>query len=127
MSSKMTFDINETIGNLIQGYVQTPDYSALREELETHSYAKLKHHVIHNTGRFPDATAWYKILFVTTDCVIVQDVLLRYDHNNRFGTYKIELANWENVFSEWIDEEHDRYEDCHYEYQMGMRSLGVEF
>jgi hypothetical protein len=77
-----------------------------------------------NTGICPNFTTWYKILFTTTDCVIVQDVLLNCG-DTRFGVYKIQLSEWENVFGEWIDENHDRYQDCDEEFRNGMLSWGA--
>jgi len=125
MSTKQEFCVNTVVSKLLTDFVQQRDFSELRETIESHKYAKLKHHVIHNTGMYPNATTWYKILFTTTDCVIVQDVLLKCG-DTRFGVHKIQLSDeWENVFGEWIDENHDRYQDCDYEFRNGMRSWGA--
>ena len=73
----------------------------------------------------PDDVMWYAVLYVTTDSVIIQDVLLTGDAT-RFDVHEVKLADWSNVFVEWIDEEHNRYVDCHESFVEGMREYGAD-
>ena len=116
-----TFCVNTLVAQVLSSYVQTPDYSELREDIEKHAYARLRL----KTDACDKDGYWYKILFTTSDCAVVQDVLLTW-RDTRFAVHKVPLADWTDVFVEWMDEDHNRYDDCHYEYQRGMRSWGAD-
>ena len=110
------FCVNAVVATVLKDYIKVPDYEAVLDEVLQHDYANLKlpGHAIHH---------WYAILHKTSDSVIVQDVLLNAG-DTRFATHVVHIADWDGVFMEWIDADHARYHDCHYEFQRGMRSYG---
>jgi hypothetical protein len=114
--SKQEFCVNTVVAKLLKDYVQTPNYEELREKIVKHKYAQLKL----SGDKIP---FWYALLHLTSDCAIVQDVLLRVG-GTRFSTHVVKFADWEDVFVEWIDK--DDYWNCHYEFQNGMRSWGAD-
>ena len=132
------FDVNAVVSSIINDYAPNPElaelarnwlkFEELKAELAKHEYADLKHWVINDPNETSeqrrDATAWYKIKHILIDTVIVEDVLLRAG-KTRFDTYVIKLSDWDTVFGEWIDRDHDRWWDCDSEYREGMRVWGA--
>jgi hypothetical protein len=116
-STMSQFCVNSVVAKIVKDYIQVPDYSALREEIGNHTYASLQ---------LPEDKIpyWFVLLFVTSDCAIVQEVMLHCGCT-RFRVKKIQLSDWEAVFKHWIDEEHGSYWACNREYQNGMRSFGA--
>ena len=101
-SSKPGFCVNSIIAKTLESYVQVPDYSDLRDEIENHTFVQLKRQLT------PDARGiWhlqrYKILFVTSDTVIVEETELTCGCS-RFQVRKIDLSEWDQWFDEYIDE-----------------------
>ena len=118
-NTKPEFCINTLVAKVLKDYIQSPTYEELKAEIQSQEYARLKL----STDTHPDGF-WYAILYVTSDSVVVQDVLLKCE-DTRFGVHVVRLDEWEAVFMEWIDEQHSRYEDCHYEFKRGMRAWGA--
>ena len=113
------FCVNTVVAKIIKDYVQVPTFEELKEEIQHQEYARMKL----STDRMITGY-WYAMLYVTTEHVVVQDVLLKVG-DTRFGTHLVKLSDWNTYFIEWIDEGHDRYQDCHYEFRNGMRSWGA--
>ena len=109
--------VNSLLAKVLKEYVQEPDWSALKTEIEAHKYANIK---------MPDFLEhWYAILHVTGDSVVIQDVLLKVGHT-RFEVHVVRLADWHNVFREWIGKEHPRFSDCDSEFERGMLAYGAD-
>ena len=121
----MSFCVNTVISSLLRDYAVQPDYSELREQLEGHEYVYLRTSGVHpDTGK-PFLPTWSKILFTTTDTVVVQEVELTWGHT-RFQVKGIPLTSWEDEFVEWINEDHHRYSDCVECWEEGMGMYGAE-
>jgi len=116
--SQQEFCVNTLVAKVLKDYVQVPTYEELKEEIQNQEYAEMKL----STDTIPD---WYAMLYVTTEHVVVQDVLLTAGQT-RYETHLVKLSEWNTYFVEWIDENHNRYEDCHYEFRNGMRSYGAD-
>ena len=119
------FCVNTVIAKLVTDLVNPPNYDALREQLESHDYVKLFDKQVYRDDCSDAFSSWYKILFTTSDCVVVQAVLLEVTHT-RFAVYKVPLSKWGDAIDEWINEDHNRYADCHDSYQNGMRMYGAD-
>ena len=117
MSKQASFCVNALIGEILQGYVQQPDYSELREEIQKHEYATL---------RLPqDECKWFVLLYVTSDTVVIQEAELTFDQT-RFKVHIVNLAEWNGVFCKWLDEDDERYFDVDACYRDGMRMYGAD-
>ena len=104
---KPTFCVNTVVSNLLTGYVQGPDWSALREELEAHTYVSLQWKILADPSTTETDSKFSnikRILFVNTDSVIVQDVELTI-FCTRFTTHKIYFEDWAKCFTGWDDGE----------------------
>ena len=122
-----TFCVNTVLAKLLKGYVQSPTFEELRSEIQQHKYVNMRYHVLMNTDHAetrPDVLQWYAVLHVTSDSVVIQDVLLKYP-DTRFAVHVVKLEDWGTVFAEWIDEGHTRHLDCHISFEEGMREYGA--
>ena len=100
--------MNDQLNCLAKIIVETikPDYSKLVAEIRKHEFLVTKSD--------PDSQwtpRWHKILFVTSDTCVVQEVEKTWNLT-RFKTFGIHLSEWERFFGGWIDADHDRYFDC---------------
>ena len=123
-----TFCVNTLLAKIVKDYVQCPTFEELRSEIEQHKYANLRYHVVMKTRHAetrPDVNQWYAVLYITSDCVVIQDVLLKCE-DTRFAVHVVKLEDWNTVFMEWIDAEHDRYVDCRESFVEGMREYGAD-
>ena len=103
----MDFDSDAIVGAIIKGYVQQPDYSNIRDEIEEHKapgFCRVKRD---ENDRCP---GWCKILFVTSETVIIQEVELTFGQT-RFQVRNIPFPEWKGLFVEWIGNLHTRYVD----------------
>ena len=100
-----TFCVNTIIAQTIQSYVQVPDYSDLREEIESHTFVQLLRERTQDP-RVPRAGHFqrYKILFVTSDTVICEETEKTCNGSGRFEVRKIDLSEWDQWFDEYIVE-----------------------
>ena len=108
-SDEMEFNLEAVVGTIIKGYVQVPDYSAIRDEVEAHKdpgFCRVRGE--ENNRR---SSCWYKVLFVTSESVIIQDVELD-SGKTRFGVRNIALSEWKELLVEWIGKDHYEYEDA---------------
>ena len=120
----MSFCINSVVSSLLKDFVVQPDYSAKREEIERHDLVVLKRQLTPNARGFI-TTHIYKIMFVTSDTVICQEVEKTCNGLGRFDVRKFELSEWDQWFDSWIDEDHVLHRvmnDCWTE---GMRMYGA--
>ena len=68
---------------------------------------------------------WQKILFTTSDCVVVQEVEMTWNVT-RFKVRKIPVEEWDDMFVEWIDADHNRFYDARQCWVDGARMYGAE-
>jgi len=118
-----TFCVNTVVAKILKDYVQCPTFEELRAEIQQQRYANLRYHVLMKTPfaeTRPHVNHWYAVLYVTNDSVIIQDVLLKCAAT-RFAVHVVKLEDWNTVFMEWIDEDHNRFDDCHRSFVEGMR------
>ena len=120
-----TFCVNTLISSLLTGYVQGPDWSTLREELENHTYVSLQYKILETpstTEIDPKFSKIMRILFVNTNSVIVQDVEMEFDCT-RYTTHKIFFEDWTKCFTGWEDGR--RKSDWDYCWNQGCRMYGA--
>jgi hypothetical protein len=122
MSAGKTIDTERLVSNLLETYVQTPDWSAKRTEIRSHKFVSLRRS---GTIWYPLCTIWYKVLFTTSDTVVVQQVELT-GGETRFQVEGIPLAEWDARVEEWIDEDNVRYEDVRSAWAEGMGMYGAD-
>ena len=121
------FDINAVVTSILKDYVQTPTFEELKADISRYQYVGLRDHFVNDvkySGRYGHVTGWYKIKHVLSEAVIVEEVLLKCG-KTRFDTHVVKLSEWDKVFGEWIDSDHDHWFDCDFEYKNGMRSWGA--
>ena len=122
---KPTFDINAVISKTLLEYVQTPDWSVLKEELEAHTYAQMKWKVVRDpscTETDPRFSNIKRILFVNETSVIVQDVEMSCGHT-RFETHKVYFEDWGKCFISWAEERKQDWDECWVD---GCRMYGAQ-
>ena len=110
-------DQERLVSSILETYVQTPDYSEKRAEIESHTFVTMKL----PGDRVPH---WYKVLFTTSDTAVVQEVLMTWDQT-RFVVTPIPLSEWDTKFVEWIDEDHQRFWEVDESWQQGARQYGA--
>ena len=71
------FSIDAVVGVLLKGYIQQPDFSAIRDEIEDHKAPGFC--VLKNETYVPEigaikAPTWWKIMFTTAESVVVQEL-----------------------------------------------------
>ena len=118
------FCVNAVVSSLLRDYVVQPDYSEKREEIEAHEFVRLRQEGLNPRTGKEFLPTWHKVLFTTSDCVIVQEVELTWSLT-RFKVRKIPMEDWNKTFVEWIDADHERFwevEDC---WDKGMRQYGA--
>jgi hypothetical protein len=115
--SKQEFCVNAMVAKVLKDYVQQPDYSEKRAEIANHEFASLK---VHTANDKWNGSVWCKILFTTSDAVIVQEVEMTCN-KTRFQVYKIEYPEWDEKFVEWLDDDWV-VRDC---WQKGARMYGA--
>ncbi len=124
---KLRNDIATCVSKLIKETV-FPEYKELRAEIAKHPFLSMRLNLgMFNpeTGDELNAGVWSKVLFALSDCAIVQEVLLTWNVT-RFKIYKISFGDeWDSKFVEFIDEDHDRYDDIHESWEEGMREYGA--
>ena len=116
--------LEKVVAELFNSYVHQPDYSIKREEIESHPFVLLKHDEINPATGQRYLSVWNKVLFTTSDCAVCQEVLITWNVT-RFRVRKIELSDWDNMFVEWIDENHDRYLDVYRSWDEGYNMYGA--
>ena len=78
------------------------------------------------TDSLPDGEGfWFAILHVTSDSVVVQEVLLTAGES-RFIVRVVKCADWNGAFVGWIDEDHERYACCGDCWDDGMIMYGAD-
>ena len=98
----MSFCQETLVAKLLKTYVVQPDHSAKLEEIASHEFVLLHQDGIHpETGKKFRPT-WHKILFTTSDCVVVQEVWMS-AYITRFKVRKIHVEEWDDVFVEWTN------------------------
>ena len=96
-----SFSVESVVSKLLLEYVQQPDYSEIKDQVEEYTadgygFVELKQSLS------PDAcTKLSKILFTTTDSVIVQNLELTVA-STRFTVQQILYSDWENWFVKHI-------------------------
>ena len=122
--SKQEFCVNAMVAKVLKDYVQQPDYSEKRAEIANHEFASLKRRLPRTSTQIAnhdyDGSVWCKILFTTSDAVIVQEVEMTCG-NTRFQVYKIEISEWDGTFVEWLDDDWV-VRDC---WEKGARMYGA--
>jgi hypothetical protein len=110
-------------------YVQQPNHSALRDEIEAHKYVYLREYALRreqeNAALYPHRKSWYTVMFALSDCVIVQCMMVRAG-DTRFALHKVTYEDWKTVFVEWIDEGHDHFDVVDSTWTAGMRDYGAD-
>ena len=97
------------MAKLLETYVVQPDHSAKLEEIASHEFVKLQQDAIRPGGEKWLPT-WQKILFTTSDCVVVQEVQMTWNVT-RFKVRKIHVEEWDDVFVEWTDKNQETFYD----------------
>ena len=118
--------LESCVADLIVEQMQ-PDYTVLREEIESHHFVSMMLHL----GTWHPVTKKEnvrpkkgRVLFTTDYFAIVQELEMTVEHT-RFKTWKIALGQeWNEKFLEWIDVEHARFSECVAEWEDGMRMYG---
>ena len=101
--------------------MQQPDYSAIRDEIESH----LDHKFFH-MKQFLDKEigCFAKVLFTNAETVIVQHLELRVGHT-RFVVQQITYPEWHLWFKNWIGPDKASYFGALRCDQDGMRMYGA--
>ncbi len=123
-----TFCVNTVVAKILKDYVQCPTFEELRAEIQQQRYANLRYHVLMKTPfaeTRPDVNQWYAVLYVTSDSVVIQDVLLKCT-DTRFAVHVVKLEDWNTVFLGWVDEDHKWYEACHDNFVNGMLKYNAQ-
>ena len=122
------FCVNTVVSKLVKDYMQQPDYSAIRDEIDAHTEGFC---LIRQTLEDPVAGVCRplgklaKVLFTNSETVIVQDLELTCGHT-RFNVRQIALPDWQKWLKEWVDEGGFYYDVCVDIWQDGMRMYGAE-
>ena len=118
------FCINAVVGTLLKDYVQQPCHDELLDEIKTHKYVVLR--IPSETDFISDGAGyWFAILHVTSDSVVVQEVEMTAGET-RFIVRIVKCVDWNEVFVGWVDEDHERWNDCDYAWQVGMGMYGAD-
>ena len=120
------FDQERLVSNLLLEYVNPPDYSELLYEIESYEFVILRCSLgLHpDTGK-PFLPSWHKVLFTTSNCVIVQECEMTWNRT-RFKVRKIDLDEWSDYFVEWMGTDHDRFSDARGCWEDGARMYGAD-
>jgi hypothetical protein len=124
MSAGKTIDTERLVSNLLETYLAPPDWTEKRTEIRSHKFVSLRRDGVNDRNE-PLCTTWYKVLFTTSDTVVVQQAELT-GGETRFQVEGIPLAEWDARVEEWIDEDHDRYEDVRSAWAEGMGMYGAD-
>ena len=122
------FCVNTVVSKLVKDYVQQPDYSAIRDEIDAHTEGFC---LIRQRLEDPDTQVLRplgklaKVLFTNSETVIVQDLELTCGHT-RYNVRQIALPDWQKWLKEWVDEGGFYYDVCVDIWQDGMRMYGAE-
>ncbi len=117
-------DLAACLGTLLQGFVQSPDYSELYDTCAKHEYVLLKCFAWNETNSFiPRPSQMYRIKHVHHDCVFVERIDFAPWISSRFETRVIEFSKWTTYFEEWIEEESDDYNWCEFWYWGGIEEV----
>ena len=118
------FCVNTVVSKLVKDYVQQPDYSAIRDEIDAHTEGFC---LIRQRFEEPDGPVGKlaKVLFTNSETVIVQDLELTCGHT-RYNVRQIALPDWQKWLKEWVDEGGFYYDVCVDCWQDGMRMYGAE-
>ena len=125
--NKSEFCVNSLIAKVLKDYVEAPDNSVLREELEEKKsgFVVLRQRLIPNDdGTQNNHTRRCKILFANTDSVIIQYVELTVAHT-RFVVKNIPYETWPQWFVEFIMPGHDDFFIANDHWESGMRMYGA--
>jgi hypothetical protein len=125
MSTKQEFCVNSVLAKVLQDYVQQPDHSTVRDEVETYldGFVVLKQRLEKIDGK-PWPTRWSKILFTTTESAIVEHVEMTWN-KTRFTVKKINYEDWGDWFVSFISREHDAYQTVSNCWEEGARMYGA--
>ena len=98
------FDLESVLVKYIRSFL-LPDYTALRTEIEQHTYVRLKYEEEDRTNPYLYPYLICRIMFVNQESVILEEVFIR-PGPHRFKLHNIMLCDWAEKFY--------RYEgDCH--------------
>ena len=124
--SKQEFCVNSVVAKVLKDYVQRPDYSAIRDEIETYvdGFLILKQRLEVPVGTLIP-TRWSKILFTTADSVIVEHVEMT-RNKTRFTVKKINYEDWGNWFVDYISPENDAFPSVNDCWTEGSRMYGAD-
>ena len=115
---KKSFQIESLVADLLEKYIAPPDYSERLEDIESHGFV-----VLSGVGDVckVDYDKAYKVMFTTSDGTIVLQEVTMSSQETRFQLYRVHINEWENVFVEWVDSDHDRYGRMCYYWDEGYR------
>ena len=115
---KKSFQIESLVADLLEKYIAPPDYSERLEGIESHGFVILSGDVCDKV----DYDKTYKVMFTTSDGTIVLQELTMLEEETRFQLYRVHINEWEDVFVEWVDSDHDRYGRMRYYWDEGYRT-----
>ena len=100
----MSFCINAVVAKVLKDYVTPPDYSELMRDInENHAndFVVLKQDGRHpTTGKRFEPTD-YKVLFTTSDTIVVQEVQMSFGRT-RFKVRKFHAKEWPDYYEGWV-------------------------
>ena len=114
MARMESLDIATVIGVLVKDFVTPPDYSELMKDIcqnhaddfvELHKFDAVNPVCPGATKPLPEL---YKILFTTSDAIIVQELEKSWNRT-RFEVRKIEAGEWDDYFVGWLAPGDDKY------------------
>ena len=116
----MEFCVNSVVAKVLTQYVQVPDHSAIRDEVEEYvdGYLSMRQRLGIDCSQFS------KILFTTSECVIVEHLEMKWQ-KTRFTIQRINYEDWSKWFMEYLSPEHKRYLDAKYCDNNGARMYGA--
>ena len=121
-----SFSIDRVVGQIVKDYIQVPDFSNIRDEIEEFitdnedRFFMQKTDMMEHEYRYPERLS--RILFTTMECVVVEHLELT-ESQTRFGIQKIKYEDWKDLFINFITEGHPRYSTCRVWLSAGWRML----
>ena len=107
----MAFSSEQLVSQILLDYVEIPDYSNLMEDINDNhglDFVTLKSDGICPETGNPWLPQLFKVLFTTSDTIIVQQVLMTFD-TTRFRVRKIHAEEWADFFESWLKPGDKRY------------------
>ena len=121
-------DFETIVAKIVTDYVLPPDYTNLMRDInDNHSedFVKLKSDGICPATGNPWLPTYYKVLFTTSDTIIVQQIQMSYDLT-RFRVRKFHASEWSDYFVSWLSHGDEAYNDYKELWDLGAAFYGAD-